>query len=174
MKYLLSTLGLLLVAGVAPSSFSQKTARVLNMQLPVWVEHNGDLRALRPDRLITSGDTIVTGDGGRLLIDLPDAAALKVGTEERFAINKLREAQNSVGSLIEGIYEISMGAFRARQSAGNLMSELDDQGYPAEVMRVSLNGSPAVAGFTNRADAVEFLAAAESDLSITGAWVQQM
>lgn len=293
MRYLLSSFCFLLIAGIAPSTFSQETASVINMQLPAWVERNGELRALRPEYPITSGDTIVTGDGGRLLIDLPDGADLKIGSEARFAVDTLRESQDPAGSLIEGIYEISkgafryttraagaqirralsvkvgmatvgirgtdfwgltteesdtvvllegavviekaghpsveldqpmtfynaprsgapepveevdmdqlqiwaasvemvpeaatissdgrwavyLGAFRARQSAGNLMGDLDDQGYPAEIKQVSLNGSlyrVAVAGFATKDDAVKFVAAAESNLGITGAWVQQI
>lgn len=293
MKYLVRTLCLVLAAWFAPVSFAQETSRVLALQPPAWVERDGNLRALRPDRPITAGDTLVTGDGGRLLIDLPDGADLKIGSEARFAVNTLRETQDPIGSLIEGVYEISKGAFRyttrasganirrslsvkvgmatvgirgtdfwgltteesdtvvllegaiviekeghpdveldqaltfynaprsgapqpvqnvdmeqlpiwaasvemvadaatisssgswgvylgsfrARQAAGNLMNHLDEQGYPAEIKQVNLNGSlyrVAVAGFLTRADALKFVAAAESDLDISGAWIQQM
>lgn len=293
MRHILSALCFLSIMGAATSSTAQETARVLSMQPPVWVERDGVLRALRTDRPITSGDTLVTGDSGRLLIDLPDGSDLKIGSEASFAVNTLREAQDPVGDLIEGVYEISrgafrystrasganirrnvnvtvglatvgirgtdfwgltteesdtvvllegaiviekegqasvemedaltfynaprngapkpveevdmeqlqiwaasvemvpdagtitpdgrwsvyLGAFRARQSAGRLVGEFGEQGYPAEIKQVNVNGPlyrVAVAGFTTREDALEFVELANTRLGVSGAWIQQM
>lgn len=130
-RLFLILIGLVLSHVVFAQSEQKQEATITNIQLPAWVERNGELMALRVDRPLVSGDVIVTGSSGRVLADLPDGSDLKIGSDARFVIQKLvrvkeriqagvqntqeeikEKVQQTTEEIVEAAFEIPRGAFR--------------------------------------------------------------
>jgi hypothetical protein len=77
----------------ARAATAAKEAVIEAVQLPAWVERNGQRRAARPgDRLLVN-DTAVTDETSRMLLRLPDRSTIKLGEKTEFRIESLTTEQ---------------------------------------------------------------------------------
>lgn len=90
---------------------STNGAIVYALQMPAWLIHNDIKKPLKPNMLVSSGDTIITGDHARALIHLKDGSFFKIGEHAKINFSKLVPAEEDDG-FFEGLIRIKKGAFR--------------------------------------------------------------
>lgn len=84
-------LRMLAVALLALSSSAALAGLVAEgLQFPVWLESDGERRALAPGVKMEDGDTVVTGDGGKVWLRMEDGALVKLGEGAELALKRAR------------------------------------------------------------------------------------
>jgi len=81
------------------------------MQMPAWLERNGEVSALKPGLKLQAGDRIVTGGTGRVLLRIDESGFLKLGEDAHLDMDTLRSPVESDGAL-NAIFKVSRGALR--------------------------------------------------------------
>ncbi len=79
------------------------------VQAPAWVERAAQRRPLSPGMVLENRDRLVTGRGGRIVVQLADGSAVKLGEEVLAGVNAL---QQSPQGLFNAAFDIARGAFR--------------------------------------------------------------
>lgn len=102
-------LALLCLSVMANAAAAPAVVRLL--QAPAWRVHEGARSALRPGDELTAGDSVVTGDGARLLIDLAEGSTVKLGENAELALAELIAPEQERG-LFKGFLDVVRGAFR--------------------------------------------------------------
>ena len=64
------------------------------MNYPVWVERNQQIVALLPGSELRANELLRTGKGGRVLLQLADGSALKLGESASFRIESASMPDN--------------------------------------------------------------------------------
>lgn len=84
------------------------------LQAPAWVERNGQREALNTDTLLSEQDIIITGDSGKLWLQMADGAIVKLGNNARMKVKSIavQEATSTTQKTLEAGLEIMVGAFR--------------------------------------------------------------
>jgi len=100
-------------------------AMVEGLQLPAWLERNGIRDSLTLGMSLQPQDTVETGPGARLLIQLKDGSLVKLGENASLTLAELEPAASSRG-IFSSLLNVVRGAFRltsaklARQRKSNL------------------------------------------------------
>ncbi len=82
------------------------------VQLPVWVERNGDRRAAEPGQRLRAGDVAVTASGSRAVLRLSDSSLVKLGEDTELALQKLETGRQGGQDQMSGKFRLVTGVFR--------------------------------------------------------------
>lgn len=102
----------LMVSAVSVPAASQTRrayAVVESVQMPAWVEHNGARQPLEPGKVLQDHDRLVTGADARVLIQLAEGSAVKLGANTQLDLNDLGWRENRV---FTAVLDVAKGAFR--------------------------------------------------------------
>jgi hypothetical protein len=102
---------LLLAAFVALIAAPARAAMVVELQMPAWLEREGQQQALTAGTDLRELDVIETGEDGRLAVLLRDGSVLRLGSHSRLSISELRESLDKP-ALLRATFSISQGSFR--------------------------------------------------------------
>lgn len=110
-------LGLLLLgAGLwASQGTARATTTVVEaIQLPAWVERNGQRRAAEPGVQLRAYDKAITAGDARMLLRMSDRSMIKLGENTEFLIEKLavRQPQAAGPSELSATLRLVTGVFR--------------------------------------------------------------
>lgn len=100
----------------APTHAATPTAEVQAVQAPAWLERDGRLTPLAAGQPIRSGDVIVSGAGSRVLVGLADGSQIKLGSDGRFALDKINVHGNAGSTAIDASLRLLKGFFRYSSS----------------------------------------------------------
>ncbi len=113
------TLGLLLLgAGLWASQGTARAATsstvVEAIQLPAWVERNGQRRAAEPGVQLRATDKAITAGNARMLLRMSDRSVIKLGENSEFLIETLtvRQPQAAGPSELSATLRLVTGVFR--------------------------------------------------------------
>ena len=84
-------------------------AVVDSVQMPAWVEHNGVRQPLEPGKILQNRDRVMTGADARVLIQLVEGSAVKLGENAQLDLNALGWRENRV---FTAALDVARGAFR--------------------------------------------------------------
>lgn len=84
------------------------------VQAPAWVVHNGHKEALSPGQALRNNDRLLTGSGARVVVQLGDGSAVKVGENGEVKFNALGRKDNKV---FTAALDVATGAFRLTTDA---------------------------------------------------------
>lgn len=84
-------------------------AVVDTVQMPAWVEHNGVRLPLEPGKALQNRDRVITGADARVLIQLAEGSAVKLGENAQLDLNALGWRENRV---FTAALDVARGAFR--------------------------------------------------------------
>ena len=84
-------------------------ATIDSVQMPAWVERNGVRQPLAPGKVLQNRDRVLTGADGRVLIQLAEGSAVKLGENAQLDLNALGRRENSV---FTAALDVARGAFR--------------------------------------------------------------
>lgn len=84
------------------------------VQLPAWVERNGERRAAAPGAVLRASDRAVTAEGSRMLLRLSDQSVIKLGEQTDFLIRALDEdrANGTSPAELKTHFKLITGVFR--------------------------------------------------------------
>lgn len=82
------------------------------VQMPAWVERNGDRRAAEPGQRLRAGDVAVTASGARAVLRLSDNSLVKLGEATELALQKLEVGRKDGQSRMAGQFKLVTGVFR--------------------------------------------------------------
>ncbi len=113
------SLGLLLLgAGLWTSSGIARASTISTVveaiQLPAWVERNGQRRAAEPGVQLRATDKAITAGNARMLLRMSDRSMIKLGENTEFLIEGLtvRQSQAAGPSEISATLRLVTGVFR--------------------------------------------------------------
>lgn len=107
MKSALSLLLALLALPVAAAP-----AVIEGVQMPAWVERDGESRPAAVKHELRAGDTLRTGAGARLLVRAADGSAIKLGENARLRLDELADQQRADKRVFRAALNVLVGAFR--------------------------------------------------------------
>ncbi len=110
-------LGLLLLgAGLWASQGTARAATTVveAIQLPAWVERNGQRRAAEPGVKLRNNDKAITAGNARMLLRMSDRSMIKLGENTEFLIETLavRQPQAAGPSELSATLRLVTGVFR--------------------------------------------------------------
>ena len=79
------------------------------VQAPAWVERGERRLPLAPGMQLENRDRLLTGRGGRAIVQLADGSAVKFGENVSVAVNAMKEGENGV---FTAALDVARGAFR--------------------------------------------------------------
>lgn len=82
------------------------------VQVPAWVERNGDRRAAEPGQRLRAGDVAVTASGSRAVLRLSDSSLVKLGEDTELALQKLEASRQGGQDQMAGKFRLVTGVFR--------------------------------------------------------------
>ena len=97
---------------IATSLPAENLIKINALNYPVWVVRDRQTVPLLPGSELRDGDLLRTGKRGRVLLQLADASALKLGGSASFRIESVRMFSNQGKSYLELGLEVLRGAFR--------------------------------------------------------------
>lgn len=104
---------LFLLCLLSPPAFAQLV--VEGLQFPVWVERDDRRIPLAPGDVVADGEQIITGKGGKIWVQMPDTARVKLGPEATLKVGDMsvrtNDNEQSAG-VLDGTLEVITGAFR--------------------------------------------------------------
>lgn len=109
---------LLLGAGLWANQVNAHTATthtvVEAIQLPAWVERNGQRRAAKPGVKLRSNDKAITAGNARMLLRMSDRSTIKLGENTEFLIESVavRQPQPASPSELSASLRLVTGVFR--------------------------------------------------------------
>lgn len=83
---------------------------VEGLQQPVWVERGQTRLSLYPGQVLSTGDRVMTGNKGKLVLRLAEGSRIKLGVNADFKLETL-ETQPA-GDVLTGFFRVVTGAFR--------------------------------------------------------------
>ncbi len=93
------------------ASTGHANVRVEALQMPAWLERQGNAEPLNPGVGLRDGDVLRTGDDSRIVLRLAEGSQVKLGANARFAIARVSVEDDQWG-LFRGLFEVLNGAFR--------------------------------------------------------------
>ena len=97
-----------LPAQAAPAA-ERAYAIVDSVQMPAWVERNGVRQPLEPGKVLHNRDRVLTGSDARLLIQLAEGSAVRLGENAQLDLNALGRRE---GRVFTAALDVTKGAFR--------------------------------------------------------------
>lgn len=98
---------------LSTSAFAQLV--VEGLQFPVWVERGNQRIPLAPGDVVAGGEQIITGEGGKVWVQMPDKARVKLGPDAALnvsAVSVTSTAGAQSGDVLDGALDVIKGAFR--------------------------------------------------------------
>lgn len=101
----------LLVLGLfaALTAAAVPNAVVETVEAPAWVVRGERRLPLAPGMQLENRDRLLTGSGGRAIVQLADGSAVKFGENVNAAVNALKQGENGI---FTAAFDVSQGAFR--------------------------------------------------------------
>ena len=97
---------------VAASLHAADVIRVNSMNYPAWLVREHQTMALQPGAELRTSDLVRTGETGRVLLQMTDGSAVKLGGDARFLIEEAVLKAESDGGVLESTFQVLRGAFR--------------------------------------------------------------
>lgn len=116
---------ILIILLPSPTVQGDSAAVVEGLQLPAWLERNGRRDSLTLGMSLQPQDTVETGPGARLLMQLQDGTLVRLGENASLTLTELEPAASGQG-IFSSLLNVVRGAFRltsaklARQRKSNL------------------------------------------------------
>lgn len=82
------------------------------VQSPAWLVHGTVTTPIKPGLTVGDGDTLRTGAGGRVYVDLPEHSRVKLGENTEFQTPAMDMMKDPQGSMFKGVLHILKGVFR--------------------------------------------------------------
>lgn len=95
---------------------AEDVIKVNSMNYPAWVIRNHQTIALTPGYQLRADDLIRTGNSGRVLLQLADGSAIKLGESARFLIESAGIIGIQSESFLDSTFQVLRGAFRFTSS----------------------------------------------------------
>ena len=119
-RLLLSTLATLSLAIALSAQSPTVHAATANdtlieaVQVPAWVERNGQRRPAQPGQQLKVNDKALTAEGSRMLLRMSDQSVIKLGEKTEFLIEALATKQQGAAgpSEITSVLRLITGVFR--------------------------------------------------------------
>jgi len=89
-------------------AYAQPAAVVEGVQMPAWVERNGQRSPIQPGMLLQPGDVIHTGAGSRLMVRMSERSLVKLGENGRLRFTEI----STTKELFKAVLGVLEGAFR--------------------------------------------------------------
>lgn len=102
---------LLLVALHTDTAWSAET-RVHAVQSPAWVERGGRAVPIYAGMVLRPGDTLRTGDGARVELDLAEGSRFQIGEDADIGFDAIGMRAEASGGVFDAVVDILKGAFR--------------------------------------------------------------
>ncbi|MBL8483547.1 MAG: FecR domain-containing protein [Rhodocyclaceae bacterium] len=84
-------------------------ATVDQVQSPAWLTREGRVEALEPGQALAPGDSIRTGDEGKVYVRMAEGSVVKLGEQTQFAVDGLERAADG---RFTAALDVIKGAFR--------------------------------------------------------------
>src|SRR5690606_7568410 len=113
MRFLFSSLVFISISFFSVAGFSS-TISVNGLQGSVWIERNQNRQVLTTDTIIKSSDVVVTGETGKVWLNMDDGAVIKLGNKARMKVDSIQTSDDpgTQSTLLEASSNIAEGAFR--------------------------------------------------------------
>jgi len=95
---------------------AEDVVKVNAINYPAWVVRNHQTKALIPGYKLRADDLIRTGKKGRVILQLVDGSAIKLGESVRFLISSVDVTAVDEQSFLEASFQVLRGAFRYTSS----------------------------------------------------------
>ena len=93
-------------------------AVVDSVQMPAWIERDGVRQALEPGKILQNRDHIITGADARVMIQLAEGSAVKLGENAQLDVNALglrdKRVFTAALDVARGAFRFTTGVFSAR------------------------------------------------------------
>lgn len=103
----------------AASQTGSAYALVDSVQMPAWLERNSVRQALTPGQTLRNRDKIITGAEARVLIQMAEGSAVKLGENARLDLNALGRRDDKVFTaaldVVKGAFRFTTGVFAKLQ-----------------------------------------------------------
>lgn len=100
------------LAATAEGSAPPVGSTVTAVMSPAWLVHAGNSTPMKPGMQVGDGDTLRTGAGGRVYVDLPEHSRVKLGENTEFATPSMVMTQDQRGTMFKAALHILKGVFR--------------------------------------------------------------
>jgi hypothetical protein len=104
-----------LVWGMSPRAHAAPGTTVVEaVQLPAWVERDGQRRPAEPGAQLRANDKAITANGSRMLLRMDDKSTIKLGEQSEFLIQSLdtRRESSVAPSEQKSAFKLVTGVFR--------------------------------------------------------------
>lgn len=104
-----------LVWSASPHAHAAPSTTVVEaVQLPAWVERNGQRRPAEPGAQLRANDKAITANGSRLLLRMDDKSTIKLGEQSEFLIQSIdtRREGSVAPSEQKSAFKLVTGVFR--------------------------------------------------------------
>ncbi|AEG94744.1 FecR domain-containing protein [Ramlibacter tataouinensis] len=101
------------VAATAPA----RTLQVEAVQMPAWIEADGQRRPLAPGDTVSTAQEVETGANAALVMRLPEGSLVRLGEKSRLAVPQLSVAQEQDQTVVRSQLKLTEGFFRFTTSA---------------------------------------------------------
>jgi hypothetical protein len=101
--------------GMSHPAHAAASATVVEaVQLPAWVERNGQRRPAEPGAQLRASDKAITAQGSRILLRMDDRSVIKLGEQTEFLIQSMDTSRESAASPSEqtSAFKLITGVFR--------------------------------------------------------------
>ena len=112
MKLLSQSVMAVLLMAVTGISQAAEVVRVNSMNYPAWLIRDHQTLPLQPGAELRGEDLVRTGNGGRVLLQMADGSAVKLGESARFVVETAAMRDDQGGSFLESTFQVLRGAFR--------------------------------------------------------------
>lgn len=103
------------VWGMSSPAHAAPSATVVEaVQLPAWVERNGQRRPAEPGVQLRANDKAITANGSRMLLRMDDKSTIKLGEQTEFLIRSIDTSRESAVAPSEqkSAFKLVSGVFR--------------------------------------------------------------
>lgn len=99
----------------SPRAHAAPSATVVEaVQLPAWVERNGQRRPAEPGAQLRANDKAITANGSRMLLRMDDKSTIKLGEQSEFLIQSIDTSRqgSTAPSEQKSAFKLVTGVFR--------------------------------------------------------------
>lgn len=100
----------------ALSAQAEPDAVVQAVQMPAWLQRDGNTAPLRVGTELHNGDKLLTGSNARIYLQTADGSTVKLGEKAELNLQGLA-GQQAAGSVFSAALDVAKGAFRFTTSA---------------------------------------------------------
>lgn len=107
-------LGGVLGLGTAGSALAQtqSSAIVELLRAPAWLEVADKRLPLAAGGMVSALQTIVTGEGARVVLKFPEGSVIALGANSRLTVESLAYSKSESASLFSAAFRVAIGTFR--------------------------------------------------------------